>query len=428
MGMKVTTKNLSDTRVEIKVTLDKEDLKSARKKAIERLSKDVKVEGFRKGKAPAKIAESSLNPNEVNSLALDIAVRTTVPKAFEEASKSPLVVPEVNVTKFVPEESAEYTATADILPEVKLGDYKKLTAKKEKTEATKKDVDEILENIRTSYAEKKVEKKAAENGDEVIIDFVGKKDDKAFDGGSAKDYPLTLGSKQFIPGFEEGIVGHSSGDKFDLNLTFPKEYHVKDLAGKKVVFEVLVKQVNVIKKPKLDDELAKKCGPFKTLDELKEDIKKNIEAQNEARALNKLKDDLVNELVKKSKVSAPEILISDQLRLIKDDFTRNAASRGQELKDYIESAGQKFEEWEKEAKKVAEQRVKASLILQILAQTEKITASDEEVEAKIAELRDVYQKSKEALANLKDPRVKMDIKNRLTIDKTLEHLVKLNNK
>ena len=426
--MKSTVKKLSDTKIELKVTLDKSDLEAATKKALERLTKDVKVEGFRKGKAPLEIAQKAVNPNELSSLALDIAVRTTVPKAFADAAKSPLVIPDVNVTKFVPGESAEYTAVADILPEVKLGDYKNLKSKKEKVTASEKDIKEVLENIRNAYSEKKVAKKSAEMGDEVIIDFVGKKDNKAFDGGTAKDYHLTLGSKQFIPGFEEGIVGHASGDKFDLNLTFPKEYGVKDLAGQKTVFEVLVKQVNEIKKPELNDELAKKCGPFKTIEELKTDIKKNIEAQNEAKALNKFKDDLVNELVKASKVSAPEILIKDQLRLITDDFTRNARSRGQELKEYIEAAGEKFDEWEKEAKKVAEQRVKASLILQILAQTEKITAEDEEVNAKIAELRDVYQKSKEALENLKDPRVKMDIKNRLTIDKTLDYLVKVNTK
>lgn len=424
--MKSTVKKLSDTKIEIKVTLDKEDLSRAHKKAVERLSKEIKIEGFRKGKAPIELAEKAINPNELSSLTLDLAVRTTVPKAFNEASKSPLVIPDVQVTKFVPDESAEYTATADILPEIKLGNYKNLKAKKEKTEASKKDIDEILNNIQNAYAEKKVAKKAAEIGDEVIIDFVGKKDNVAFEGGTAKDYHLTLGSKQFIPGFEEGIVGKSSGDKFNLDLTFPKDYGVKELSGKKTVFEVLLKQVNEIKKPKIDDELAKKCGNFKTIDELKEDIKKNLELQNEAKAINKLKDDLVNELVEVSKVSAPEILIKDQMRLITDDFERNAKSRNQTLREYIETAGEKYEKWEKEAKAIAEQRVKASLILQILAREQKITVEDTEVEAKIAELRDVYQKSKEAIENLKDPRVKNDIRNRLIIDKTLDYLVKVN--
>lgn len=426
--MKVTTKNLSDTKVELKVSLDKTDLKSAHKKAVERLAKDVKVEGFRAGKAPLDLAEKVMNPNEVSSLALDIAVRVSIPEAFKKAEKSPLVIPEVNVTKFVPEEIAEYTATADVLPEVKLGDYKNLKVKKEKTEASEKDVNEIVENIRNAYAEKKVTKSSAKNGDEAIIDFVGKKDGKAFDGGSAKDYHLTLGSKQFIPGFEEGIIGHASGDKFELDLTFPKDYFNKDLAGKKTVFEILVKQVNEVKKPSLDDELAKKCGPFKSIDDLKKDIKKNIELQNEAKATEKFKDELVEKLVEKSKVSAPEILIKDQLRLIKDDFERNAKTRGQSLEDYIKSSGETLENWEKEIEKIAEKRVKASLVLQILANTEKISAKDEDVEAKITELRDVYQKSPEALKNLKDPRVKMDIKNRLTIEKTLDYLAKINNK
>lgn len=426
--MKVTTKNLSDTKVELTVSLDKNDLKEARKKAVERLAKDVKVEGFRAGKAPLDLAEKIMNPNEVSSLAIDIAVRTSIPEAFKKAEKSPLVIPEVNVTKYVPDEMAEYTATADILPDVKLSDYKNLKVKKEKTEASEKDINEILENIRNAYAEKKTAKKPAENGDEVIIDFVGKKDGKAFDGGTAKDYHLTLGSNQFIQGFEEGIVGHSSGDKFDLNLTFPKDYFNKDLAGKKTVFEVLLKQVNEIKKPELDAELAKKCGPFKSIDELKKDIKKNVEAQNEAKATDKFKDELVEKLVEKSKVSAPEILIKDQLRLIKDDFERNAKNRGQSLDDYIKSGGETFEKWEKEIEKIAEKRVKASLVLQVLAMQEKISASDEDVDAKIAELKDVYQKSPEALKNLKDPRVKIDIKNRLTIEKTLDYLAKINNK
>ncbi len=424
--MKTTAKKISDTRIEIKVTLDKEDLRIAEEKALERLAKEIKVEGFRKGKAPLDLAKKFISDNELNSNAIDIAVRTTVPRAFAENEKSPLVIPNVNVTKFVPHETAEYTATADILPEVKLGNFKNLKVKKEKVEVKEKDIKEILENIRSAYAEKKVVKEKAKQGDEVIIDFVGKKDGTPFKGGTAKDYALVLGSNSFIPGFEDGIVGKESGDKFDLNLTFPKDYHESSLAGKKVVFEVLVKQVNKIEKPALDDELAKKCGPFKTLDELKADIKKNLEAQNSYKLEEKYKDDLVDALVKASKVSAPEILISDQLRLIRDDISRNAAAQGLKFEDYLAQVNQTEEEWEKDAKKLAEKRVLASLVLQILAREQKIEVSDDEVSAKIAELRDVYKKSPEALKNLKDPRVKMDVKNRMTIEKTLNFLIDAN--
>lgn len=424
--MKTTTKNLTDTKVELKVTLDGADLKVARAKAIENLAKNLKLQGFRKGKAPASLVEKNLPANEIASETIDVAVRTNMPAAFDHAKLAPIAIENVNVTKYVPEESAEYTVTADILPEVKLGDFKKLKVKLEKTEASAADVQEIIDNIIDAYAEKKVAKKAAANGDEVIIDFVGKKDGVEFAGGSVKDHHLVLGSGQFIPGFEEGIVGHEAGDKFDLEVTFPKDYPEKSLAGQKAIFETLVKQVNEVVKPKEDAELAKKCGNFQNMDELRADIKKNLEAQNEHRASEKYRDDLVAELVKVSKVSAPEILIKDQLRFIKDDLNRNAASHGMTFEQYLERTGQTEEDWEKQARELAEARVKASLVLQILARDEKITVSDEEVEAKLAELKDVYQKSKEALANLKKPEVRQDIKNRMTIDKTLEYLVSVN--
>lgn len=426
--MKVTTKKLSDTSVEIKVVLDKKDLKEAEEKAIARLVKDVKIEGFRKGKAPLDVAKKNINPNDLASVSLDIAVRTSVPKAFEESKSAPLMIPNVEVTKFVPGETVEYTAKADILPEVKLGDYKKLGVKKEVVKATEKDVKEILENIQNAYAEKKVAKKKAEMGDEVVIDFEGSLDGVKFEGGAAKNFKLGLGSHQFIPGFEEGIVGHEAGDRFDLELTFPKDYHADNLAGKKTVFNVLVKQVNESIKPALDDELAKKCGPFKTIDELKADIKKNIELQNAAKADEKFKDDLVNTLVEKSKVSAPGIMVKDQLRIIRQDIEANAARQGLHFEDYLKQTGQTEEDWEKMAREIAEKRVKASLCLQILARDEKIEAEDEIVDAKINELREVYKKSKEALKNLKDPNVRQDIKNRLTIEKTLNFLVEVNSK
>lgn len=424
--MKTKFKKLSDSRVEITVTLDTKDLEAAKEKAVEKLSKEIRVEGFRKGKVPAEVAKKFIPENDLNAETIDFAVRSTVIEAFKENEKSPLVLPSVNVVKYVPDEMAEYTATADIIPEVVLGDYKKLGVKKPETKISAKDIDGVLNNLANSFAEKKVTKREAKLGDEVILDFVGKKDKKAFEGGSAKDYKLLLGSKTFIPGFEEGIVGHGSGDKFELDITFPKDYGVKDLAGAKTVFEILVKQVNEVTKPEIDDELAKKCGPFKTLEELKKDIEKNLSAQSNHQNEEKYKNDLVDALVKKSKVPAPEILIDDQMRIIRDDITRNATAQGLSFEDYLEKAGETVENWEKEARKVAEQRVKASLALQTLAVKEKITVSDDLVNAKIAELKDVYKKSPEAIKSLKNPNVKMDIKNRMIIEETLNYLVKVN--
>ena len=338
--MKVKSKKVSDSRIELTVTLDAADLKPAKAQALEKLAKELSVEGFRKGKVPVDVAQKFIPENDLNAETVDFAVRATVIEAFKQIEKSPLVLPNVTVTKYVPNEIVEYTAVADIIPEVKLGDYKKLGVKYPDVKVTEAEIKDVLNNIASSFAEKKAVKKAAAMGDEVIIDFVGKKNGEPFKGGTAKDYHLTLGSKTFIPGFEEGIVGHEPGDKFDLKITFPKDYGVKDLAGAKTVFEVLLKQVNEVKKPKIDDEMAKKCGPFKTLDELKKDITKNLKAQNEHKLGDKYKDDLVNALVKKSTVPAPEILIDDQMRAIRDDISRNAASQGMEFDEFLEKNGE----------------------------------------------------------------------------------------
>lgn len=424
--MKTTTKKLSDTKVELKVTLEAADLTAPRQAAVAELAKVLELPGFRKGNVPVSVAEQKLSPNSIAEKTIDLAVHSTLESALKDAKLQPIAIEKVDVTKYVPEENAEYTANVEILPEIKLGDYKKLKAKMENTSASDADVQEILDRIIDAYAEKKVVKRAAENNDEVIIDFVGKKDGEAFRGGSAENHHLTLGSGQFIPGFEEGIIGHSAGDKFELELTFPKDYPEKTLAGQKTVFEVLIKQVNEIVKPEENDALAKKCGDFKNMDELKADIRKNLEAQNSHRAREKYCDALVQELVEKSKVAAPEILIQDQLRFIRDDVVRNAATYGMTFEQFLESQKQTAEEWEKSARELAEARVKASLVLQILAGEAKIAASEEEVEAKIAELKDVYKKSSEALANLKKPEVRRDLKNRLTIEKTMDYLIEVN--
>ncbi len=424
--MKTKFKKLSDAQVEITVTLDEKDLKNAADKAVTELAKEVNITGFRKGKVPADVARKFIPENDLNARTADIAVRTTIIPAFMENSKQPLALPGATVTKYVPGEILEYTATAEVLPEVKLGDYKKLGVKREEVKITDKNVTEVLNNLASSFAEKKVTKRAAKLTDEVVIDFVGKKDGKPFDGGSAKDYKLTLGSKTFIPGFEDGIVGHEPGDKFELELTFPKDYGVKDLAGAKTTFEVLLKQINEVIQPAIDDELAKKCGPFENLAALKKDIRENLTSQSKHQNLEKYKTDLVEALVKKSKVTAPEILIKDQIHVMRDDIMRNAAAAGMDFDTYISRAGETAESWDKKAHEIAEKRVKGSLVLQNLALAEKISVPEEEVEAKIAELKDVYKKSPEAMKSLKDPNVKSDIRNRLIIEKTLDYLVKVN--
>ena len=267
-------------------------------------------------------------------------------------------------------------------------------------------------------------------GDEVVIDFVGKKDDVEFDGGKAENYSLKLGAGQFIPGFEEGVVGHKAGDAFDLELKFPKDYHVGDLAGQPVVFSVTLHTVNETTLPELTDEFAAKCGPFTSMDELRADILREVEEQKKREADEKFKDELVGELADKVKVSLPEVLVEDQIRSIEQDMQQNLSYRGVELESYLSTQGFKDkDDWmAKEVRPAAEKRVKAGLVLAELSKELKVDVSHDELSAQIDTLKQYYGKDAKTAKQFDNPDVHRDIANRLITDKTIAKLVELNTK
>jgi trigger factor len=390
----------------------------------------VKVPGFRKGKVPTSVVAKNVDPQTLAQQTLEDALSKAVAEGFDAEKIQPLDRPEVDVKKYVPGKELEFTAEAEILPKVTLGDYKKLNAKKETVKITDKDVNDLIDRMRESFAEKKDVTRAAKDGDDVVIDFVGKKDDVAFDGGTAADYTLKLGSNQFIPGFEEGVVGHKAGETFDIPLEFPKDYHAKELKGAKVVFSVTLKTVQERSLPEVNDEFAAKCGPFTSVDELKADITREMTDQKNREAGEKLKDELVKQLVEKSTIPMPEILVKDQERSIEQDFVQNLAYQGVSLDSYLETQGFKTkEEWlDKEVRTVAESRVKAGLALAELNKELKIDASREELEAHINLYKQQYANNKEALKQFDEPEVQRDIANRLLTEKTVEKLVELNTK
>ncbi len=426
-SMKTTVKHLSDTKVELTIILGEKELSDAEQVALTKLSKDMKVPGFRKGKAPASVVAKNINPDALGQQTLDDALSKAVAEAFTAEEIQALDRPQVEVKKFVPGKELEFTAETEILPKVTLGDYKKLTAKKGKVSVTAKDVNDIIERMRRGFAEKKAVERAAKDGDEVVIDFVGKKDGEAFNGGTANDYTLQLGSNQFIPGFEEGIVGHKAGDEFDLDLAFPADYHAKDLAGAKVVFSTMLKEVKEIVLPELTDELAAKAGPFTSVDELKDDIKREITKQKENEALDTLKDELLDQLIEKSTIPLPEILVQDQMRSIEQDMTQNLMYQGMNLDMYLESKKLTKEQWlDSEVKDAAEKRVKAGLMLAELSKVEKVTATDEELAEKINQYQQQY--GNKSGQDFTTPEIQRDIANRLITDKTIDRLVELNTK
>jgi trigger factor len=428
--MKTTVKHLSDTKVELTISLGVEELKAAEQVALSKLAKSIKVPGFRKGNVPASVAAKHVDPEALGQQSLEDALSKAVAEAFTKEDIQALDRPAVEIKKFVPGKELEFTAEAEILPKITLGDYKKLKAEKKKITVAAKDVTEIIDRMRQGFAEKKDVERAAKDGDEVIIDFVGKKDGVAFDGGTGTDYPLTLGSNSFIPGFEEGIVGKKPGETFDLELTFPKDYHVADLKGAKVVFTTTLKSVKEIALPEVNDEFAAKSGPFKTVAELKDDIKRELTAQKEREAGEKLKDDLVGQLVEASTVPVPEILLTDQAASIERDMTQNLMYQGLTLDQYLENKGfESKEKWlETEVNDAAKKRVQAGLVLAELSKVEKIEATNKELDDHVNLYKQQYANNPQMVAQFDQPEARRDIANRLLTEKTVERLVELNTK
>jgi trigger factor len=425
--MKTKVKNISDVKVELTISLGVEELKAAEQVALTKLAKEVKIEGFRKGKAPLEMVAAQVDQNVLGQEIIENALSKAVAEAFLKEKIQAINRPEVDVKKFVPGTELEFTATSEIMPKVELGDYKNLKVKKEKVSVSQKEINETIDQILKNFAEKKEVKRAAKEGDEVIIDFLGKKDGVAFDGGKAEKFPLELGSKSFIPGFEEGLIGKKAGDELSLDLKFPKDYHAKDLAGAKVVFEVKIHEVRENVLPEINEEFLSKLGEFKTKEDFEKQIKEDLKTQKQVEADDKFKDELVKKLAEVSKVPVPEILLEDQKQSIEMDMQQNLMYSGLSLDDYLKRMGKTREEWlENDIKAVAESRVKSGLALAELSKVEKIQSSVDELDARIAQLKEQYGNSKEVVKQLSSDDVRRNLANQILTEKTIDLLVKLN--
>ena len=425
--MKTKLKNISDVKVELTISLGAEELKAAEQVALTKLAKEVKIEGFRKGKAPLEMVAAQVDPILLNQETLENALSKSVAEAFLKEKVQAINRPEVDVKKFIPGTELEFTATTEIMPKVELGDYKKLGVKKEATKVSKKEVKETIDRILKNFAEKKKVEREAKNGDEVIIDFLGKKDGAAFDGGKAEKFPLELGSKSFIPGFEEGLIGKKAGDELSLDLEFPKDYHAKDLAGAKVIFEVKIHEVRENVEPEINEEFLSKLGDFKTKEEFEKQIEEDLKTQKQAEVDEKFKDEIVKKLAEVSKVPVPEILLEDQKRSIEMDMQQNLMYSGLSLEDYLDRMGKTREEWlEKDVKEAAEMRVKSGLALAELSKVEKVKSDTKELDDRIAQLKEQYGNSKEVQKQLSSDDVRRNLANQILTEKTIDLLVKFN--
>ncbi|EAD6037471.1 trigger factor, partial [Listeria monocytogenes] len=389
--------------------------------------KTLNVPGFRKGKVPRQIFNQRFGEEALFQDALDILLPEVYSAAIDEAGIDPVDTPQVNIESMEKGETWVLTAEVTVKPEVKLGDYKGLEVEKRETELTTEELEAELKQLQERQAELVVKEDApAENGDTVILDFEGFKDGVAFEGGQAENHSLELGSGQFIPGFEEKLVGLKAGDEADIELTFPEEYHAEDLAGQPVVFKVKLHEIKTKEVPALDDELAKDIDEeVETLDELKEKISKRLQEAKEESVAQAKQEEVIAKAVENAEVDIPHAMVHHEADHLMNHFAQDLQAQGLTPELYYQFTGQTEEAMHAQMEKDAEKRVKMNLVLEAIAEAENIEPTEEAIDEEISTLAEKYGMEKDAVrAALGDmSELKSDLKIRKAIDVLLDSAV-----
>lgn len=384
--MKTTMERLENSRVRLTVECDAQAFEEAIQGAYKRVAKRINLPGFRKGRAPRKLIEMNYGPEIFFEDAVDILFPKAYEAALQETGIQPVDQPDVDIDEISQENGVTFKIEVDVYPEVELGTYFGLEAEKEKVNVTDEDVDLVLRDYQERAAELVVvdSRTDVREGDYAVIDFAGYIDGEPFSGGAAEDHLLQIGSGQFIPGFEEQMVGMNVGETKDIVVTFPEEYHAEHLAGKEATFKVTVKELKERVLPELDDEFAKDVSESaSTLDELKAEIRKTIEDDLERRTAIKLENTLLDKIAENSKIELPQSMVKHQAQHMAEDYLRNLMYQGITPDRYFEITNTTMEDLAANFEEESARRLRHDLILEAIAKAEGITVSDEEVNEEI---------------------------------------------
>ncbi len=422
--MPIKREQINPTKVKLTISAEPALLESIKQEAVSALGKQAKVQGFRAGKAPANLVEKQLDQSRLQTEVLEQAVNRLYVDAVQQEKIRPASQPQISITKFVPYSTLEFTAEVESVGEIKVADYKRIKLAPKTSTVVAKDVNDVLENLRARAAEKKPVERAAKLGDETIINFKGvdAATKEKIQGADGSEYPLALGSKTFIPGFEEELVGAKPGATVNFTLTFPKDYGATALQNKKVAFTVEVLKVQELAKPKLDDKFAAGVGPFKTLAELKTDIKKQLTAEKQRENQQIYENELLEKIAAKSTVTLPDSMIEDEINRMEDEEKRNLAYRGQTWQEHLKDEGVDEAGHREKKREGATMRVKIGLLLGEIANREKITVTPEELEIRLQLMKGQYQQDPNMLTELEKPENQRDIQTRMMTEKTIEKL------
>ena len=383
--MKATLKNVDQHVVELTIEVPAADVTAGIKAAVKRIASQVNVPGFRKGKAPRNVIEMNYGKEAVLNEAYDFLVNQNYTAALQENKIVPVSQPEIEQVQFEEGKDLIFKATVTKRPDVKLGDYKGLDAKKEEAKVTDEQIQDQLKNIAEQQAEMVVADKDAkvEQGDFAVIDFKGTVDGKAFDGGEGKSYPLQIGSGNFIPGFEDQLVGAKAGDDVTVKVTFPEDYFVADLAGKEAEFATHIHDIKRKQLPELNDEFAKANSSYETIEELKADLRKKMEEDAERRAVDAYNGELIKTAVENAEVDIPEVMVADRVEQMIQELAMSMEGRGLKLEDYLKFSNKTVEELREEYKETAAENVRTDLVLDAIAVEEKIEVTPDDMNREI---------------------------------------------
>ncbi len=418
--MSLQVEKLEKNMAKLTIEVSAEDLEKAMQNAYLKAKNRITIPGFRKGKAPRKMIEHMYG----KGIFLEDAANALIPehysKALEECELEIVSQPEIDVTQAEPGKAFIFTAEVAVKPEVTLGEYKGLEVPKTETEVTEEEIEAELKkeqekNSRTIT----VEDRGAENGDIATIDFEGFIDGTAFEGGKGTDYPLTLGSGSFIPGFEDQLVGAKAGDHVEVNVTFPEEYQAAELAGKAAVFQCDVKKVEAKELPELDDDFAQDVSEFDTLAEYKDDIRKKLTERKEKEARTAKENAAVDKVIENAQMEIPDAMINTQISQMLDDFSRRMQAQGLTMEQYFQFTGMTADKMREEMKPQALKRIQTRLVLEKIAETENIQPTDEEVNEEISKMAEMYKMEADKLKELLGDRELEQMKKDMAVQKAV---------
>ncbi|MCI9479420.1 MAG: trigger factor [Lachnospiraceae bacterium] len=419
--MSLQVEKLEKNMAKLTIEVSAEELEQGLQKAYLKNKNRINVPGFRKGKVPRQMIEKMYGPEIFYEDAANALIPDAYAKAMDECELELVSRPVIDIVKIEKGQPFVFTAEVAVKPEVTLGAYKGIEVEKIDTAATEEEITAEVDKERDNNSRTiTVEDRAVENGDMTVIDFEGFVDGTAFEGGKGTDYPLTIGSGAFIPGFEEQLVGAEIGKEVDVNVTFPEEYHAKELAGKPAVFKCTVKEIKVKELPDADDEFVKDVSEFDTMEEYRADLKKKIEDRKAADAKAKKEDAVIEKIIEGAQMEIPEAMIDTQAESLVDDFAQRLMMQGMSLEQYAQYTGATVESMKNQMKPQAKKRIESRLVLEAVAAAENLEASEEDIEAEMNRMAESCKMELDKLKELISEEEKKNMRQDLSIQKAIE--------